>query len=281
MELIKVAKFLEYATSSRGLGDLCNCLRLPSGGAKREKAQRILSVVTTWDQVAGLLTLDMLRTACDAYRLSRGGSKAELLQRVCTFVEGASAEMLASPSIDVIYDHNSKDLSTASLNGRVLDRASDEGGSHPEPMFPPQKLEVTRENILRVLSELRLRSSIRNEYHAQNEIFDALIERFGDGRIGRELKIGGYTLTRVDLDIDKTYGLEVKYCGSLLKEVGGHATEVERLLGQLILYRKHYQPENIFVLVAGEVEPQQKPILREIGKLVEEQRGVLIHIPLK
>lgn len=281
MELVKVAKFLDYAISSRGLGDLCIYLRLPSGGPKHEKVQRILSAVTTWEQVAGLLTLDMLRTACDAYRLPRGGPKADLLQRVCTFVEGASAEMLASPSSDTIYSHNNKDFSPASLNGRVWDSARDEAGSHREPTSPPQKLEVSRENILRVLSELRLRSSIKNEYDAQDEIFRGLNERFDDGRIGRELVIGGYTFTRVDLDIDKTYGLEVKYCGSLLKEVGGHATEVERLLGQLILYRKHYQPENIFVLVAGEVEPQQKPILREIGKLVEEQRGVLVHIPLK
>ena len=280
MELVKVTKILDYALSSRELGDLCIYLRLPSGGRKDEKVQRILSTVNNWDQIAGLLTLEMLRTVCDAYRLARAGSKADLLERVCTFLEGASIEVLANPPIDAIYNHD-KGIFSASVNRATWGSTSAQTGSHLEPVPPAQKLEVSRENILRVLSELRLRSSIRDEYDAQDEIFDALIERFGDDRIGRELVIGGYTFTRVDLDIDKTYGLEVKYCGSLLKQVGGHATEVERLLGQLILYRKYYQPENIFVVVAGEVEPQQKPILREIGKLVEEQRGVLVHIPLR
>jgi len=279
MDRGKVEEFLEQAVSSEDLAEACRRLGVKISGRKGERIDRILDAVPNWETLVGLLPLPSLREACEVFRLDATGTAADLGSRLKAALEGMSVDQI--PEAWDRYFGEEGDEGGGKVWGTEPAAAPEATGTpiaRDAGPAPVQPIPPTRENLIGVLRSLRLTVRLRDEYDAQEALFDALAERFGDA-VGREKAMGGYTFTRVDIDVDGTFGIEVKHADSLLRERGGHATEVERLLGQIVLYRRHYAPENVLVVVAGPVEPEQRAALRELRRLVEEdQKGVLIHV---
>jgi|GEM_PF-5313326 len=257
------ATFVLQALNTNDLGDLCFQFNISSAGVKVDKVERILSNASGWPELVEKMTVGMLRYVCEEFRVPTRGTKAELASAVEAFVEQASADVLERK-----------------LNGMLLPAVNQTGiGWSGETSVllstVPTILDITRDNIISVLKDLKL-SRYDEEAKAQDKIFSVLVDRFGHDHVGREGVIGGFTFTQIDFDITRTYGIEVKVADGLFTFKRGKGHGIERLLGQLVLYQKHYKPENLFVVVAGEVSAAQRAPLNELRQLVREQGCELI-----
>lgn len=283
------------ALNTNELCDLCRHHGLKPTGTTDEKLTRLVKrTLTTWDGFADVLSVSNLKDACDAYDLPLSGSKRELADRLRDFVNRTPLDVLESPDEyafapdppeDGPRAANSDPATQSVKHFSLVSDLTDVVASQPATMQidtvhvapPTMLLETTRDNVLTVLRAMKLPRRIRDERDAQNLIYAELAAHFGDD-VGAEMAIGGFTYNIIDFDVRKTYGIEVKHVAGLFRKKRGHAHEIERLLGQLVLYRKQYRPENIFVVLAGAIESTQRAILRELQGLIEEQRAVLVHV---
>lgn len=132
---------------------------------------------------------------------------------------------------------------------------------------------VTVDQVITTLSEditlpsTILRSTIyqgeSKEKRVQNKLFDQLKGIYGQNNVNTEFSVGGHWGMKCDLDLfHGKIGIELKVAEQLKS-----ASNVERLMGQVVYYMKKQYGNNLIVLVAG------KP--KEYDASMQEIEGII------
>lgn len=104
------------------------------------------------------------------------------------------------------------------------------------------------------------------EKRVQKSLFKQLIAQYGKDNITTEYAVGGHWKMAIDVDMfNGTFGIELKVAEQLIKS----ATNVERLLGQVVYYNKRRYNGNMFVMVVGK-SVEYNASIKELGEFIEE-----------
>ena len=104
------------------------------------------------------------------------------------------------------------------------------------------------------------------EKRVQQSLFKQLIAEYGKDNITTEYAVGGHWKMAIDVDMyNGTYGIELKVAEQLIKS----ATNVERLLGQVVYYNKRRYHGNMFVMVVGK-SVEFNASIKELGEFIQE-----------
>ena len=104
------------------------------------------------------------------------------------------------------------------------------------------------------------------EKRVQKSLFKQLIAQYGKDNITTEYAVGGHWKMAIDVDMfNGTFGIELKVAEQLIKS----ATNVERLLGQVVYYNKRRYNCNMFVMVVGK-SVEYNASIKELGEFIEE-----------
>lgn len=104
------------------------------------------------------------------------------------------------------------------------------------------------------------------ERRVQKSLFKQMIAKYGKENITTEYAIGGHWKMAIDVDMfNGTYGIELKVAEQLIKS----ATNVERLLGQVVYYNRRRYNGNMIVMVVGK-NTEYKASVKEVGEFIQE-----------
>lgn len=131
---------------------------------------------------------------------------------------------------------------------------------------PLEQLPATYENVETKLNQLKLsRRSIDTEKDAEEKIFNYLTDYFPN--VMTQYNIGGYLALKVDIDIDNgKFGVEVKLSESFFKQ----SSEIFRMIGQSVFYKKRRYGENYILVVAGPPNDYSNPLIKEALSFVND-----------
>ena len=133
---------------------------------------------------------------------------------------------------------------------------------------------VTVDQVITTLSEditlpsTILRSSdyeeVSKEAKVQNNLLKQLKGLYGDHNVHKQYSIGGCWGLKSDLDLfSGQIGIELK----VAEQLKG-ASNVERLIGQVVMYTQNqYKPNNFIVLVVGK-EKEYNSSMKEIENII-------------
>lgn len=111
-----------------------------------------------------------------------------------------------------------------------------------------------------------LYSGESKEKRVQKSLFKQLIAQFGKDNVTTEYAIGGHWKMAIDVDLfNGTFGIELKVAEQLIKS----ATNVERLLGQVVYYNKRRYNGNMIVMVVGR-DVEYNASIKELGYFIQE-----------
>ena len=124
---------------------------------------------------------------------------------------------------------------------------------------PLEQLPPTFENIELKLSQLKLsRRSINSEKDAETKILNYLMDYFPN--VMKQYNIGGYLALKIDIDIDNgKFGVEIKLSESFFKK----SSEIFRMIGQSVFYKKRKYGENYLLVIAGPQNDYTEPLITE------------------
>ena len=104
------------------------------------------------------------------------------------------------------------------------------------------------------------------EKRVQKSLFKQLISQYGKDNITTEYAVGGHWKMAIDVDMfNGTFGIELKVAEQLIRS----ATNVERLLGQVVYYNKRRYNGNMFVMVVGK-SVEYNASIKELGEFIQE-----------
>jgi len=106
-------------------------------------------------------------------------------------------------------------------------------------------LAVTKEKVLKVLSDFEVQGKVTTEAGIQKQLLDFLQNEFY--HVQGHKPIGGIHAKQIDFDIGRDrVGIEIKMAKSLFKK-----SEFDRLHGQMKSYSEYYPDDNLILLVFG------------------------------
>lgn len=104
------------------------------------------------------------------------------------------------------------------------------------------------------------------EKRVQKSLFKQLIDKYAKENVATEYAVGGHWKMAIDVDLfNGTYGIELKVAEQLIKS----ATNVERLLGQVVYYNKRRYHGNMIVLVVGK-NTEHNSAIKELAEFIKE-----------
>jgi hypothetical protein len=235
---------LQICFASDELARICTGLGIAMSGSKEDRANRIVSAARSEADLLSLFSIENLKQTSEAEGLPASGNKMQM-------IEGMYESYMQR--------HGSKRSKRVSEKKQSVMRVP---GSK-EPML---------RDIVDLLNELHVDSaSIHSEDYAHSLIVEHLRNNLGRECVGKEIKLGGCIACDIDIEILRQYGIEVKYSRSILKTTSGSASEVQRMLGQLVLYIRHYaSPERVILVIAGPVSSDQAIVIQEIKEIVQD-----------
>ena len=108
---------------------------------------------------------------------------------------------------------------------------------------------VLRDKIILPTTILRSTTYVgeTKEKRVQNNLLAQLKERYGQSNVNTEFSVGGHWGMKCDLDLfHGKIGIELKVAEQLKS-----ASNVERLIGQVVYYMKKQYGNNLIVFIAG------------------------------
>ena len=108
---------------------------------------------------------------------------------------------------------------------------------------------VLRDKIILPTTILRSTTYVgeTKENRVQNNLLAQLKERYGQSNVNTEFSVGGHWGMKCDLDLfHGKIGIELKVAEQLKS-----ASNVERLIGQVVYYMKKQYGNNLIVFIAG------------------------------
>jgi hypothetical protein len=108
-------------------------------------------------------------------------------------------------------------------------------------------LSISFENVITVLENLVvLKRRLSSEADLERFIAVQLAYVFGKEKVSTQYSVGGFLALKTDIDIGNgQVGIELKVADNL------GATDMQRLIGQVIYYRKRFYNNNLLVFIAG------------------------------
>lgn len=108
-------------------------------------------------------------------------------------------------------------------------------------------LSISFENVITVLENLVvLKRRLTSEADLERFIATQLAYVFGKEKVSTQYSVGGFLALKTDIDIGNgQVGIELKVADNL------GATDMQRLIGQVIYYRKRFYNNNLLVFIAG------------------------------
>lgn len=249
----KVGLFLEALSMTCGLAEFYQ--RLGKSSAHITEHEILLDIRNTLPEIAKViprLNNEELLSTCKFYGLTTDCSREEQVAKLISFLHLRS-----------IVD----------LEGYLR--------SEIDPTHINYEFErpATRAVVMDILDKMIIPRA-KNEPAAQTSIFERLRSAYpkkGPGKvmIGPELAVGEYNLSRVDIDVNKKIGIEIKLARSLF----GHrfskkkksAQEIKRMLGQLFMYTQKYKRRGLILAIVGDVSDADEAALVEIQNVVNSQ----------
>jgi hypothetical protein len=210
---------------------------LPVSGCKLDLLKNALATIPPRDllMVAGITNL---RLACEELGLGSNGQRDSLVDSLL----------------------KAKGLTLGHCSPVTLPPESSPALTRP----PQEKKKVSLEAVLEILKSVVFRKKIHEEHDAEMQLERILKDHFGEEEVGVQRYTQGYSHTAIDIDIGNLIGIEVKDVSSLLSK----STEVERFLGQLILYSRTYERANVVAAICGTISPSDRACIKEIRDLV-------------
>lgn len=108
-------------------------------------------------------------------------------------------------------------------------------------------LSISFDNVITVLENLIvLKRRLTSEADLERFIATQLAYVFGKEKVSTQYSVGGFLALKTDIDIGNgQVGIELKVADNL------GATDMQRLIGQVIYYRKRFYNNNLLVFIAG------------------------------
>lgn len=108
-------------------------------------------------------------------------------------------------------------------------------------------LGISFDNVITVLENLIvLKRRLTSEADLERFIATQLAFVFGKEKVSTQYSVGGFLALKTDIDIGNgQVGIELKIADNL------GATDMQRLIGQVIYYRKRFYNNNLLVFIAG------------------------------
>ena len=127
-------------------------------------------------------------------------------------------------------------------------------------------LGITVEDILDTIDDIKFHvSDFDSEEQVEIAIVEELKQEF-DRPIKRQYSIPGNFGLKIDIDIaNGGIGIEVKLASQLSK-----ASEAQRLIGQAVYYRNKQYGDQIAVVIAGNEEEVDDPVVVELQEFLQE-----------
>lgn len=106
---------------------------------------------------------------------------------------------------------------------------------------------INLENVISVIENLVvLKRRLTSEADLERFIATQLAYVFGKEKVSTQYSVGGFLALKTDIDIGNgQVGIELKIADNL------SATDMQRLIGQMIYYRKRFYNNNLLVFIAG------------------------------
>ncbi|MDO1451735.1 hypothetical protein Q0590_36010 [Rhodocytophaga aerolata] len=133
-------------------------------------------------------------------------------------------------------------------------------------------LAITTDNVKEVLENLViLKRRLSAEADLEKFVADQLAMIFGKDRVHRQYSVGGFLALKTDIDIGNgQVGIEVKIADDL------SATDMQRMIGQVLYYKKRFYDNNLLVLIAS--KSTISPTIKELKDFIEELGAIVIFI---
>ncbi len=108
-------------------------------------------------------------------------------------------------------------------------------------------LSIGFNNVVTVLDNLIvLKRRLTSEANLERFVATQLAYVFGKDKVSTQYSVGGFLALKTDIDIGNgQVGIELKIADNL------SATDMQRLIGQVIYYRKRFYNNNLLVFIAG------------------------------
>lgn len=270
----------QYVTKS-DLQKICNNLGFPKTGNKGDLVARVIGDSRlTKEMVLHYVNRDSMRKLSEDMRLPVMGTRKEMESRIVnamirlprTSASHPAYEQRRDPSQDAqtysaivkttqIHTSNAA-VQTSGSGDRVISREAPNEATGPRPLeykdfsssIPPVS-EISSpapiipvlpefDDIFRFVDEWRPTKPYKDEVGYEVELDTRLRARFGDACVKNQRHV-----------LDGRIDIEAMGVGIELK-VPTNKAMLQRLVGQAMMYRKHYGPNLIVVIIAGKAKLQ-------------------------
>ncbi|MCJ7457422.1 MAG: SAP domain-containing protein [candidate division Zixibacteria bacterium] len=222
------------------LKDIAYNLDIDDKGNKQDLIIRIVQKAPDPHSLISLLKNDELKAICHEFKLEIG-NKGEMIERILGIVD-------------------------IGLTGKIIEQIKK----------TPEFIEPTIDNVIENLEKLKInKREIRDEKDAEEIIGDYLAGFYK--HVMSQFFIGGNLGLKIDLDIDSSkVGIEVKLSESLLN----NTSEMFRLIGQLIFYKNRRYHDNLIIVVVGDKDDLDEPVIIETFNFLKEFGIRVVGIPV-
>jgi hypothetical protein len=133
-----------------------------------------------------------------------------------------------------------------------------------------KELAISFDNVKLVLENIVVpKRKLTTEVDLEKFLHDRLVTVFGKDRVYRQYSIGGFLALKTDIDIGNgQLGIELKVADHLT------ATDMQRMIGQVVYYKKRYYNNNLIVYIAS--KSSMTPTIKELKDFIEELGTTII-----
>ena len=127
-----------------------------------------------------------------------------------------------------------------------------------------KEVPLNPENVKTVLENLIIiKRRLTSEKDFEKFVSDELIKIFGRDQVHRQFSVGGFLALKTDIDIGNgQVGIELKIADNL------SATDMQRVIGQVVYYKKRFYSDNLIVFIAS--KSKINPTIKEMKDFIEE-----------
>jgi hypothetical protein len=203
-----------------------------SSNANELELKELLNDVKALYASGSLISSDIYRNKLD-YIQTKLDKDIEVLKRKRV---NKSISIELSPDVKATLE---SDVDQVEYGNTDLDELSKFESSKP--------LEISLENVSRTLSNILLfRRKLSSESDLEKYLLAQLALVFGKEKVSNQYSVGGFLALKTDLDVGNgLVGVELKIAENLT------ASEMQRLIGQVVYYKKRYYENNLIVFIAG------------------------------
>lgn len=138
--------------------------------------------------------------------------------------------------------------------------------------FPVEDpVELTRDNVITILEKfVVLKRRLNTEAELERFVLEQFAQIFGRERVARQYSVGGFLALKTDVDLGNgKVGIEIKLADSL------NATDMQRVIGQVIYYKKRFYDSNLLVFLASRHSISSH--IKELKNFIEELGVTVIY----